>query len=56
MPYSIYPLLNIGPLKNTSVILQLVDMPKAYPKGILEDLLVQFNEMIFPIEFYMLDI
>ena len=41
MPYSIYASLNIGPLKETSVVIQLADKSNAYPKGVLEDVFVR---------------
>ncbi|CAN6712746.1 unnamed protein product [Malus baccata var. baccata] len=41
MPYSIYSSMNLGELKNDGVIIQLADRSNAYPKGVLEDVLVQ---------------
>lgn len=55
MCYSIYDSLNIGPLKGISVIIQLVDKSYAYPKGALEDVLVQVNKMLFSTYFYVID-
>ncbi|XP_044511506.1 uncharacterized protein LOC123229651 [Mangifera indica] len=55
MPSSIYHSLNVGPLKPTGVIIQLADRSNAYPEGVLEDVLVQVNELIFPADFYVLD-
>ncbi|KAM2147155.1 hypothetical protein ACFX1Q_003928 [Malus domestica] len=43
MPYSIYASMNLGALKNDGVIIQLADRSNAYPKGVLEDVLVQVN-------------
>ncbi|KAM2048447.1 hypothetical protein ACFX1Q_007732 [Malus domestica] len=40
MPYSIYASMNLGVLKNDGVIIQLADRSNAYPKGVLEDVLV----------------
>ncbi|KAM1489303.1 hypothetical protein ACFXTO_032582 [Malus domestica] len=40
MPYSIYASMNLGKLKNDGVIIQLADRSNAYPKGVLEDVLV----------------
>ncbi|XP_024978936.1 uncharacterized protein LOC112516146 [Cynara cardunculus var. scolymus] len=54
MPYSIYSSLNVGPLKRTGVI-QLADRSNVYPKGVLEDVLVQVNELVFPTDFYVTD-
>ncbi|KAH9648757.1 hypothetical protein KPL70_025723 [Citrus sinensis] len=55
MPRSIYSSLNVGPLKETGVIIQLADRSNAYPDGVLKDVLVQVNELVFPTDFYVLD-
>ncbi|KAH9698812.1 hypothetical protein KPL71_024142 [Citrus sinensis] len=55
MPRFIYSSLNVGPLKETGVIIQLADRSNAYPDGVLEDVLVQVNELVFPADFYVLD-
>ncbi|CAN6544134.1 unnamed protein product [Malus baccata var. baccata] len=54
IPYSIYASMNLGVLKNDGVIIQLADRSNAYPKGVLEDVLVQVNHLIFPAYFYVL--
>jgi hypothetical protein len=54
MPLSIYKVLNLGPLKETRVIIQLSDMFNTYPQSIVEDVLV-VNELIFPVDFYIID-
>ena len=55
MPYSIYASMNLGELKNDGVIIQLADRSNAYPKGVLEDVLVQVNHLIFLVDFYVLE-
>ncbi|CAN6554908.1 unnamed protein product [Malus baccata var. baccata] len=55
MPYSIYASMKLGVLKNDGVIIQLADRSNAYPKGVLEDVLVQVNHLIFPADFYVLE-
>ncbi|KAM2425813.1 hypothetical protein ACFXTH_000089 [Malus domestica] len=59
MPYSIYASMNLGELKNDDVIIQLADQSNAYPKGVLEDVLedvlVQVDHLIFPADFYVLN-
>ncbi|CAN6573212.1 unnamed protein product [Malus baccata var. baccata] len=55
MPYSIYASMNLGALKNDGVIIQLADRSNAYPKGVLEDVLVQVNHLVFPGDFYVLE-
>ncbi|XP_073025140.1 uncharacterized protein [Primulina eburnea] len=54
MPYSIYCALNLGPLKENRVVIQLTDRSNAYPEGLVEDILVQVKEFIFPADFYVL--
>jgi hypothetical protein len=55
IPLSIYKVLNRGPLKETKVIIQLVDRSHSYPKGVVEDVLIRINELIFLMEFYIID-
>ena len=55
MPYSIYASMNLGELKNDGVIIQLADRSNVYPKGVLENVLVQVGHLIFPADFYVLD-
>ncbi|CAN6547181.1 unnamed protein product [Malus baccata var. baccata] len=54
MPYLVYESLNLGNLKETKVVIQLVDRSNRYPKGLLEDVLVQVNELIFLVDFFVL--
>lgn len=51
MPYSIYASLKLGPLNKTGVVIQLADRSNAYPKGVVEDVLVQVNELAFLVDF-----
>ncbi|XP_068655766.1 uncharacterized protein [Aristolochia californica] len=55
MPYSIYASLKLGPLNKTGVVIQLHNRSNAYLKGVVEDVLVQVNNLIFPADFYVLD-
>ncbi|KAK4399223.1 hypothetical protein Sango_1397800 [Sesamum angolense] len=55
MPLSIFESLHVGPLKETGVVIQLADRSVVYPEGVLEDVLVQVNELVFPADFYVLD-
>eukprot|EP00257_Ricinus_communis_P026686 XP_025014100.1 uncharacterized protein LOC112535653 [Ricinus communis] len=56
MPYSIYERLSLGELKPTTTSLQLADKSIKYPRGIVEDLLVQVGKLIIPVDFVILDI
>ena len=55
LPYSVYKSIGIGTLTKTGVIIQLADRSIVHPKGVLEDVLVQVNELVFPADFYVLD-
>ncbi|XP_052622474.1 uncharacterized protein LOC128127814 [Lactuca sativa] len=55
LPYSLFKSIGVGTLSKTSVIIQLADRSLVHPKGVLEDMLVQVDEFIFPTDFYVLD-
>ena len=55
IPYSLYKSLKLGTLHETSVVIQLANRFNAYPKGIVEDVLVKVGDLIFPVDFYDLD-
>ncbi|KAG8491703.1 hypothetical protein CXB51_015156 [Gossypium anomalum] len=54
MPYSIYESLNPGFLTKTGVTIQLADRSIVHPEGVLEDVLVKVNGLIFPADFYVI--
>ncbi|KAJ9536912.1 hypothetical protein OSB04_029645 [Centaurea solstitialis] len=56
MPYAIYSSLDVGSLRPTGVVLQLADRSIVYPKGVLEDVLVQVNQLVFSADFYVIDL
>ncbi|RDY08477.1 hypothetical protein CR513_07287, partial [Mucuna pruriens] len=55
MPTSIYKSLNFGDLEPTEMTIQLANKSVIQPLGVLENVLVQVNELIFPANFYVLD-
>ncbi|XP_057811591.1 uncharacterized protein LOC131025820 [Salvia miltiorrhiza] len=55
MPLIIYQELKIGPLKPTRVVIQLADMSSVYSEGIVDDVLVKVHDLIFPADFYVLN-
>ncbi|XP_027082563.1 uncharacterized protein [Coffea arabica] len=55
IPKSIYASLNIGPLKEIGIIIQLTDRTNAYPDGLVENVLVKINDLVFPTDFYVFD-
>ncbi|RDX87329.1 hypothetical protein CR513_31212, partial [Mucuna pruriens] len=54
-PASVYKSLNFGDLESTDVVIQLANRSVVQLVGILEDVLVQVNKLIFPADFYVLD-
>jgi len=55
LSYSVFQRLNLGELKPTSVTLLLVDRSVKMPRGIVEDVLVQVDKFIYPVDFIVLD-
>ncbi|RDX92306.1 hypothetical protein CR513_25582, partial [Mucuna pruriens] len=55
MSASIYRSLNFGDLEPAGMTIQLANMSIVQPLGVLEDVLVQVNKLIFPADFYVLD-
>ncbi|RDX87505.1 hypothetical protein CR513_31006, partial [Mucuna pruriens] len=55
MPTSIYKSLNFGDLEPTGMTIQLENRSVVQPLGVIEDVLVQVNELIFLADFYVLD-
>ncbi|KAL0321418.1 UNVERIFIED_CONTAM: hypothetical protein Sradi_5403300 [Sesamum radiatum] len=54
MPYSVYQALNLSTLQDTNVIIQLADCSYVHPMGLVEDVLVKVNDLLFPVDFYIL--
>ena len=52
---SIYVSLNLEPLKEMDIIIQLADRTNAYLDGLIKDVLVKVNELVFSFDFYVLD-
>jgi hypothetical protein len=55
MPLSMYNYLKLGPMKETRIIIQLADRSNTYPEGMVEDVLVKVHDLIFPADFYVID-
>jgi hypothetical protein len=55
LSYSVFQSLNLGELKPTSVTLLLADRSVKVPRGIVEDVLVQVDKFIYPVDFIVLD-
>ncbi|RDY12020.1 hypothetical protein CR513_03256, partial [Mucuna pruriens] len=55
MSTSIYKSLNFGDLEPTGMTIQQENRSIVQPLGVLEDVLIQVNELIFLVDFYVLD-
>ncbi|XP_042379918.1 uncharacterized protein LOC121972299 [Zingiber officinale] len=55
MPKSVFQSLRIGSLQPTGVVIHLANRSQAHPAGVIEDVLVKVRELIFPTDFYVLD-
>ena len=55
LPYSLYKSLGLGPLHETGVVVQLTDRSSVFPKGVVEDVLVMVDNLIFTADFFVLD-
>jgi len=55
MPLSVFTTLHLGPLKSTSVVIELANRNTVNHVGVPEDVLVRVDKLIFPADFYILD-
>src|SRR5262249_23743115 len=55
MPYSLFKTLNLGEPKPTKMSIQLADRSIRYPKGIMKDMLVKVDKLIFPVDFVIME-
>ncbi|XP_062094203.1 uncharacterized protein LOC133800265 [Humulus lupulus] len=55
MPLSVFKKLGVGEVKPTTITLQLADQSLAYPRGVIEDVLVKVDKFIFLADFMVLD-
>ena len=55
LPYSVFEKLKMGTLQKIGTIIQLTDHSTVHPEGVLVDVLVQVDNLIFPADFYILD-
>ena len=55
MSYNLYMFLGLNALSETGVTIQLADRSSIKPRGVIEDVLVKVNELIFPADFFILD-
>ncbi|GJU93598.1 hypothetical protein Tco_1318354 [Tanacetum coccineum] len=55
MPFFMFKKLQIGNFQPTNMMVEMADMTKKAPKGIIENVLVQIDKFIFPVDFVIID-
>ncbi|XP_073139073.1 uncharacterized protein [Henckelia pumila] len=55
MSYSTYDSLKLGPLNETAIVIPMADRSTIYSRGVIEDVLVKVDDLVFPADFYVLD-
>jgi len=55
LPFTIYERFGQGELKPTKIVPQVADRSTRIPRGVVEDVLINVGEFIFPIDFIVLD-
>ena len=55
LPYFVYKQLGLGELKPTAITLSLADRSVKFPRGVIEDVLVQVDNFYYPVDFVVLD-
>ena len=56
MPLSVFKKLRVGEVKPTMMSLQLTDKSIKHQRGIIEDVVLKMDNLIFPVDFVVLDI
>ena len=56
LPACMYDRLGLDPLKESDIVIELVDHSNVRPKGLVEDVLVQVQGLIFLADFYVMEI
>lgn len=56
IPYKIFQKLELGELRQTKMILQLVVRSIRHPRGVVKDLFVKVDKFVFPKDFIILDL
>ncbi|XP_073137752.1 uncharacterized protein [Henckelia pumila] len=55
MTYSLATKLSMGAIEPTTISLKLADRSVKYPRGVVENVLVKVDKLIFPVDFVVLD-
>ncbi|GJX70256.1 reverse transcriptase domain-containing protein [Tanacetum coccineum] len=55
MPRNIFKYLRLANLRNTNILIEMADMMKKVPLGIIENILVRIDKFLFPSDFIIID-
>nr|GEY13061.1 putative reverse transcriptase domain-containing protein [Tanacetum cinerariifolium] len=55
MPKNTFKHLRLAKLRNTNMLVEMADMTKKAPLGIIENILVRINKFLFPLDFIIID-
>ncbi|GJV66190.1 reverse transcriptase domain-containing protein [Tanacetum coccineum] len=55
MPRNTFEHLRLANLRNTNMLVEMADMTKKAPLGIIENILVRINKFLFPLDFVIID-
>ena len=55
LPFHVYLQLGLGEMKPTQMTLQLADRSVKIPRGVIEDVLIEVDKFIYPVDFVVLD-
>ncbi|XP_074271303.1 uncharacterized protein LOC141595236 [Silene latifolia] len=55
LPFHVYESHKLGPLKRTRVVVQLTNRSSVHPKGVVENVMIKVDQLVFPTDFYVLD-
>ena len=55
MPLSVFKRLKIGELKPTSITLAMADKSRVIPVGVVENVLIKVEHLVFPVDFVVIE-
>ncbi|XP_074282950.1 uncharacterized protein LOC141607496 [Silene latifolia] len=55
IPFHFYESLKLGPLKSNRVVVQLANRSSVHARGVVENVMVKVDQLVFPADFYVLD-
>jgi len=55
IPFTEYERLGLGELKPIKMVIQVADRPTRLPRGIVENVLIRVDELIYPVDFIVIE-